>query len=349
MTSLHPEKLTASLQKHIAPVYLVSGDEALLVQEACDSIRQAAKKNGYLERELYHSEANFDWHYLSQSLNSLSLFSDKKIIEVRIDNGKVDDTASQVIQEFCAQAPDDTLLLLITPKLDKRMQNSAWHKAIDNCGHSISVWPVGPDALPRWIDQRLKSAGMKADPAAIELLCTKVEGNLLAAAQEIEKLKLLGINDVIDSATMTEAVMDSARYSVFTLVDRALSGDSRNAVRTLQGLQGEGLAPLTVVWALSREVKTLINVREAMDAGDSFDFAARKSGVWDSRKNLVRSAVQRLKLAKLQNIHRLIALADRSVKGMALDDEWNILLDAVLNLAGVQTLSKATQKLALNI
>lgn len=349
MTSLRPEKLNASLQQHIAPVYLVSGDETLLVQEACDSIRQTAKKNGYLERELYHSEGNFDWHYLSQSLNSLSLFSDKKIIEVRIANGKIDDTASKVIQDFCAQAPDDTLLLLVMPKLDKRSQGYAWHKAIENCGHTVAVWPVSPEMLPRWIDQRLQSAGMKADPAAIEVLCTKVEGNLLAAVQEIEKLKLLGITDIINSATMASAVMDSARYSVFTLVDRALAGDSRGAVRTLQGLQGEGLAPLTIVWALSREVKTLIAVREAMDAGDSFDFAAKKSGVWDSRKQIIRGAAQRLKLAQLQTIHRLIALADRSVKGMAQDDEWNILLDVVLNLAGVQPLAKSTYKLAFSL
>lgn len=348
MPKLRPENLAASLNNKIAPVYLVSGDETLLVQEACDTLRQTARRAGYTERELYHSETNFDWHYLRQNLNSLSLFSDKKIIEVRVGNGKINDDASEVLQDYCAQAPDDTLLLLVFPKLDKRTQNADWYKAIEHCGFTLTIWPVGPENLPRWLDQRLQSAGIRADSAAIDILCTKIEGNLLAAAQEIEKLKLLANKGTIDSETMANVVMDSARYSVFTLIDRALNADSRATIRTLQGLQGEGIAPLTILWALGREVKILIALRESIDAGDSFDLAAKKNGVWDSKKQVLASATRRLKLPQLHQILRLIALTDRTVKGMAQGDEWNLLQDVCLNLSGLQTLSKPTQKLVLS-
>src|SRR5690606_2237525 len=141
MPKLRPENLAASLGTKIAPVYLVSGDETLLVQETCDTLRKFARSAGYTERELYHSEGNFDWHYLSQNLNSLSLFSDKKIIEVRISNGKINDDASAVLKDYCVHAPDDTLLLLVFPKLDKRTQSTDWYKAIESCGFTLTVWP----------------------------------------------------------------------------------------------------------------------------------------------------------------------------------------------------------------
>ncbi len=346
MAKLRPENLAQQLKQGLAPVYLVSGDESLIVQEACDHIRHAAKKMGFGERELYHSEANFDWHHLQQNLNSLSLFSEKTFTEVRVGNGKIDDTAASVISEYCAHANEDTLLLLVLPKIDKRKQNQSWYKAVEQCGHTITVWPVGPEQLPRWLDQRLKHAGLQADSAAIDILCTKIEGNLLAAVQEIEKLKLLD-KKVIDAETMANAVMDSARYSVFNLVDRALAGDSRAAVRSLHGLQGEGLAPLTILWALTREVKSLLAIREAMTNGESFELAARKAGVWENRKALIRGAANRLKLAHLQMLLRNIALTDRTIKGMSAGDEWNLLLDIVLNLAGVHTIDTKTQKLQL--
>ncbi len=349
MSNLRPENLAASLKNQIAPVYLVSGDEPLLIQEACDAIRKAAKAQGFSERELYHSEANFDWHYVRQNLNSLSLFSDKTFIEVRVDNGKIDENASEVITEYCEQAQDDSLLLLVMPKVDKRKQNQAWYKSIEQRGHTVTVWPVGPENLHRWIDQRLKSAGIHADSAAIDILCTKIEGNLLAAVQEIEKLKLIADKQSIDAETMANAVMDSARYSVFSLIDRALAGDARACVRSLHGLQAEGLAPLTVVWALTREIKTLLSIREAMNAGESFELAARKSGVWQNRMQLTRTAVNRLKLEQLQYMVRNLALADRTIKGLNKGDEWNILLDIVLNLSGLNILNADTQELAFNI
>lgn len=349
MAKIRPEQLGAALKKNLAPVYLVCGDEPLLIQESSDAIRHTATKAGYSERELYHADTHFDWHYLLNAINSLSLFAEKKIIEVRVSNAKVDDSGAKVLLEYCDKAPNDIVLLLIFPKLDKKAQNSAWFKAVENCGHSIIIWPVGPQQLHRWIEQRLNAAGLSARSSAIEILCTKIEGNLLAAVQEIEKLKLLTRNGDIDSQLMTEVVMDSARYSIFGLIDKALEGDSRAAALNLRGLQGEGAAPPTVLWALTREIRILAAIKESMETGESFDLAARKSGVWDNRKSLIRNAVQKLKLQQLQTLIRMAGLADRTIKGLAKGDVWSIFLDMTLALTGTQTLSNKTRKLLLSL
>ena len=348
MPKLRLEQLSTALKKGIAPAYIVSGDEPLLIQEACDAIRAAARTSGYSEREVYHTDAGFDWHYLLQNLNSLSLFSDKKIIEVRVPNGKVDDNGSAVIAEYCNSAPDDTLLLLVFPKLDKKAQNSSWLKSLEKIGHNIVIWPIGAQQLHRWVEIRMQSAGLRADSTAIDILCNKVEGNLLAAAQEIEKLKLLAIDGMVNSELMTHVVMDSARYSIFGLVDKALAGDSRAAVKNLHGLQSEGVTPMTVLWSLTREIRLLCNIKESIERGESFDLAAKKNGVWDKRKPLVRNALQRLSLGNLQTLLRTAALADRTIKGLAQGDVWNIFLDITLSLTGTQTFSNTTKRMVLS-
>lgn len=347
MSKVRPEQLTNAVKKSLPPVIFIFGDEPLIVQECCDSVRQAARAHGFSERELHHTDAGFHWDELYNSANAMSLFADKKIIEIRLHNGKPGDDGSKALVDYCSHANDDTLLLLVSPKIDARSQKSKWFTAIDKVGITVQVWPISLGQMPRWIDQRLKAAGLQADSEAIDILCAKTEGNLLAAVQEVEKLKLVANDGFIDPQTMTNAVMDSARYDIFGMVDKAMAGDSRAAAESLQGLRGEGSEPLSLLWALVREIRTLNSVREAMDNGDSFDFAANKNGVWDKRKSLVKAALNRLKSQQLHMLMRKAALADRATKGVAKSDTWNILLELTLGLTGIQVLSAKTQKMEL--
>ncbi len=349
MAKLRTDLLPANLKKHLAPVYFVFGDEDLIVQECCDIIRSTARGQGFSERELHHTDAGFSWDELYNSANALSLFADKKIIEIRIHNGKPGDAGSKAIVDYCLQPSEDNLLLLISPKIDTRSQKAKWFQAIDKVGVTVQVWPISLQQMPRWLDQRMKAAGLNASTEAIDILCAKTEGNLLAAAQEVEKLKLLSGDGIVDAQLMTASVMDSARYDIFGLVDKAIYGDSRAAAESLQGLRSEGSEPLTLLWALTREIRNLYGMKESIERGESFDAAARRNGIWDKRKPLIKNALHRLSLRDLQNLLRKAALADRTTKGAARGNVWNILLDMTLSLSSLSVLTERTQKMEFKV
>lgn len=350
MAKLRADQLSQSLQKgQLLPVYLISGDETLLVQEACDAVRQAARKAGFTERERYHADKQFDWSLLLSAANSLSLFNDKKIIELRIDNGKPGTEGSSAIAEYLANPSEDNVLLIVTPKLDGGTQRSKWVKAIDKAGYWVPIWPISAAQLPRWLGQRLKEAGLKADSQVVELLATRIEGNLLAAHQEIEKLKLLSSDQWLTPELVANAVADSARYDVFSLVDRALMGDARAAVRTLNGLRGEGTEPITVLWALARELRILLEVAQTTAQGQSFSWAAKNAGVWDKRQPLVQQALRRLHPRQLSMLLRQANGIDKAIKGMRKTDPWSELTELLLNLAGVQAVNPQNQRLSLQL
>lgn len=342
MAKLSAEQLARITPNQIKPVYLITGDEPLLVQEGCDTIRSLALQTGFTEREVFHTDTSFQWPSLLQSANSMSLFADKKLLEVRILNGKPGDAGSKVIQEYCQAPSDDNLLLLVAPKLDRSAQNTKWYKAIDAIGCIVTIWPINDKQLPRWIDQRLQRAGVRADSQAIDILAGRVEGNLLAATQEIEKLKLIAQDGIIDAQTMANAVVDSARYDIFGLVDKALSGHAQAAATTLNGLRGEGSEPTIILWAITREVRALIALKEAQRTGQKLELIARKHGIFDKRLPLIRSALQRLSPNLLKLLLRECAYVDRSIKGMASGDPWNTLLDILLTLAGTRCLNAKT-------
>ncbi|MBR9911846.1 MAG: DNA polymerase III subunit delta [Gammaproteobacteria bacterium] len=349
MASLPPEQLNRALGRGLTAAYLVSGDEPLLVQEACDSIRAAARKDGFSERELHHVGPDFDWNVLLTSVNSLSLFAERKIYELRIANGKIDEAGNKALQHYCERPPEDNLLLIVLPKLSKGAQRSKWYQAIDACGTVVQVWPISPQQLPGWLDKRIKQAGLRADPDTIDLLAARTEGNLLAAVQEIEKLKLLCEDDFISADIVAGAVADSARYDVFSLVDKALHGDARAAVKTLHGLKGEGTDATVVLWALAREIRTLSQIAHGLENGQSFDRIARSSGVWDKRKPLVSRAAKRLRSNQLQLLLRKANSVDKTIKGLRSGDAWDELMDLVLNLSGTFSLSAPVQKLSLTL
>ena len=341
------EQLSGNLQKQLLPVYVISGDEPLLAQECADAVRVAARKNGFTERELFHVEGNYDWNYIANEANSLSLFSDKKILEIRIANGKPGDKGSKALCEICANPNPDNLLLVILPKLEKSAQNSKWLKALESLGAHIQVWPVSADNLPRWIQQRLSQANIQANQEAVQILADRVEGNLLAAVQEIEKLKLLAPEGKVDADTMSAVVADSARYNLFEFIDKMLIGDAQSAAQSLRGLQNEGTEPIPLLWAITRELRILVKASEQVARGEHSDWALKNSGVWDKRMTLFRRALQRNKPAHLRMFLYQAGAIDRGIKGMRKADVWDEMATLVLSIAGSQTLQPGNIKILL--
>ncbi|MFV8783559.1 DNA polymerase III subunit delta [Microbulbifer sp. SA54] len=334
MARINPRQLAQSLQRDLAPIYVITGDEPLLVQECCDAIRDAARKRGFNERELLHGENNFDWGQLLSAAGSLSLFADKKLIELRLPGGKPGDKGSKALQEFALTAGEDTLLMLVLPKLDRSQLNSKWIKTLEANGVLIQIWPVDASEMPRWIHQRLRAAGLDAEPEAIQILAERVEGNLLAASQEIEKLKLLAQDSVITAETMNNAVASSARYDVFGLIDKALAADAAGAVKTLQGLRAEGVEAPVVLWAIARELRSLLETQQKLDEGQPINRLVRIQ----KRQPLVQAACQRLRPRQLESLLLRARAVDNAIKGGREMDPWAGLLELTLNLSGKRSI-----------
>jgi DNA polymerase-3 subunit delta len=330
---IQANQLGSHLKKSLAPCYLVSGDEHLLVAEAVDAIRSAARDQGFSSRDLYVAAQGFDWAQLGESSANLSLFAERRILELRLPTGKPGRTGGQAIVDLIAHCGPDLMLIVVAPKLDRSAQSSKWVKVLDAAGITLQVWPVAPRELPGWIATRMRQAGLEPDRDAIALIADRVEGNLLAASQEIEKLRLLLGEGKVSAARAREAVANSSRYDAFKLVDAALAGDARRTVRIIAGLRAEGVEPVIVAWALTRELRTLLHVAEVLDRGQDLAAAMRQAAVWSSRQGLVRSAVARLRVAALRALLKSMVRADMAAKGQLAADPWQLMTDIVLGLA----------------
>lgn len=340
---IKPDQLKSYLQKslqtkQLSPIFIISGDEPLLSQEAADAVRSTARQLEFTERETFDIDARFDWNLVFNETNSLSLFSDKKILELRITNGKPGDKGSKAICELCENPNDSNLILVILPKLDKGAYQSKWMKTLESIGVHIQVWPVTPEQLPRWINQRLVQCGIEASQGAVDILADRVEGNLLAAMQEINKLKLLSLEGKVNADIMSTVVADSARYNLFSFVDKVLDGDAQSAAKALRGLENEGTEPLALLWAITRELRTLNKASHQILLGNSKDKALKSAGVWDKRIPIFRKALSRLSPAHLRMLMHQAGAIDRGVKGLRQADIWDELTTLVLSFAGSQTL-----------
>lgn len=335
---LAPAQLAKHLQAGLAPVYAISGDDPLLCQEATDAIRAATRAQGFTERQVFNADASFDWGNLLQAGNSLSLFAEKRVLELRIPNGKPGDKGTAALLEYLARPPEDTLLLISLPKLDGSTQKTKWAKAIIDGPQAqfVQIWPVEVHQLPQWIRQRMSQIGMSATQEAVDLIAARVEGNLLAAAQEIEKLKLLAEGNQIDASTVQAAVADSARYDVFGLIDAALNGEASHALRTLEGLRGEGVDSTVVLWALARELRLLASIAQQYGQGIPLEkaFSQARPPVWDKRRPLVSKALQRHTAARWNSMLQDAQRIDAQIKGQAPGNPWLDLSRLTLALAG---------------
>ena len=333
MARANADQLASHLQRGLAPLYLVFGDEPLLALEAADAIRAQARREGYGEREVFTVEAGFSWQNLLASGNSLSLFAARRILEIRIPTGKPGIEGGQVLQEYCARLPDDTVTLVTCPKLDKQAQATKWFKALEQAGTVVPVYPVERPRLPQWIAGRLAAQGQRADAAILQFLADRVEGNLLAAHQEIQKLGLLFPAGPLNFDQVREAVLDVSRYDVFNLSDAMLAGDAVRLVRILDGLKGEGVAPTLALWALTQEIRTLARLKMGQRKGAALPQLFRELRVWESRQGLVQKALGRVGEARLMAGLKQAADLDRMIKGLGRGDVWDELQQLGLGIA----------------
>jgi DNA polymerase-3 subunit delta len=330
-----PQDLQAKLGKQLAPVYIVYGEETLLAEEACSSIRAAARAEGFDDRELMVVERGFDWDRLNQAGESLSLFSQKRFLELRIPGSKPGDQGSKAMVRYCENIPEDTLLLVWCGKLDRAQLNSKWFKALESTGVGVGVQPVAMQQLPQWIAQRLKKQGLEPGPGVAELLAYRYEGNLLAAAQETEKLALL-FDGSVTVEQIQAGVGDDARFDVFGFVDTCLAGNGPAAVRALQGLRSEGIAPSMVLWAMTREIRLLEQCATGIASGEGESQVFSHFRIWQKKQPLFRAALRRGRPARWRALLQAAARADRVIKGRAPGTEWQALQALGLGLAGVR-------------
>jgi DNA polymerase-3 subunit delta len=328
---LAPAQLAKHLQGGLAPVYIVSGDDPLLCQEAADAIRTAARQQGFDERQVFSADASFDWGTLLQAGASMSLFAEKRLLELRLPSGKPGDKGAAALMEYCARPAEDTVLLISLPKLDGSAQKTKWGKALVEGAQTqfIQIWPVDSNQLPQWIRQRLSQSGLAATQDAVELIAARVEGNLLAAAQEIEKLKLMAEDGQITVETVQGAVADSARFDVFGLVDAILNGEPAHALRMLEGLRGEGVEPPVILWALA-------NISLQYSQGTPLDkcFSQARPPVWDKRKPLMSKALQRHSAQRWAQLLLEAQRIDAQIKGQAAGSPWMSLSRLALLMSG---------------
>lgn len=328
------EQLDAQLRRGLAPVYLISGDEPLQVQEAADAVRVAARAQGFSERTVMHVETGFDWNELLAAASEMSLFADRKVLDLRMPGGKPGKPGGEALKAYAENPSPDNLLLITTGRLDKPTQNTAWYKALDKAGVSLSIWPPKLQELPAWIERRMRAKGMQPEREACALIAERVEGNLLAAQQEIEKLYILHGAARVNRADVAAAVADSARFDAFTLIDSALQGKVARVARIAGSLRSEGEEVLKILGALGREVRSLTLMAHECAAGEKVDAVLNKHRVWQARKSLVRGGLTRHTPAQWDGLLKRCAHLDRVCKGAARGNAWDELLQLALAIAG---------------
>ncbi len=319
---VRPDQLAAHLQKGLRPIYTVWGDEPLLAQEAGDAIRSAARAAGCTERQVHTvAGAHFDWSGLLGAAMAMSLFSERQLIEIRIPSGKPGKDGSEALQRYCASLSDDVVTLVQLPRLDRTQQTSAWFGALDAAGVTLRVDPIERKALPQWIAQRLAQQGQRVEAGdagqrTLAFFADRIEGNLLAAHQEIQKLGLLYPAGELGFEQIESAVLNVARYDVFKLGEAVLAGQAARALRMLAGLQAEGEAAVLVHWTLAEDIRALKRVKDAMAAGRPLPMALREQRVWGLKERLFERVLPRLTPVALDNLLHSAHLVDGIVKGL---------------------------------
>ena len=331
---LRAEELERQLARGLGNLYVIHGDEPLQSLEAADAIRARARTLGYAEREVLAVERGFDWNLLAASGANLSLFSSKKLIELRIPGGKPGTEGAAAIVQYCAAPVADLLTIVSLPKLDRKTQDTAWFKALTRDGVLINTFQVERAQLPQWIAARLARQGQKADRETLQFLADSVEGNLLAAHQEIQKLGLLFPPGELAFDPVCGAVLNVARYDAFKLNEAMLAGDRVRLARMLDGLNSEGEAPPKILWVLAEEIRAVAKVQAGLAQGEDLQQLCRNNRVWGGvRQRLVTEAARRLSSAALGQALRHAARIDRTVKGLARGDVWDELLQLCLRFA----------------
>ncbi|WP_077036432.1 DNA polymerase III subunit delta [Pelomonas sp. KK5] len=319
---LRADALPAQLAKGLKPIYTVYGDEPLLAQEAADTIRAAARAQGYAERKVFTVAGSyFDWGPVLGAAQALSLFAERQFIEIRIPNGKPGKDGSEQLQRYCQLLPEDVITLVTLPRLDKTQMNSAWFTALDGAGVTVRVDPVDRRALPQWIAQRLAAQGQRVEDGeagqrTLAFFADRVEGNLLAAHQELQKLALLHPAGTLGFEQIEAAVLDVARFDVFKLSEAVLAHQLGRVLRMLDGLEAEGEAAVLVHWTLAEDIRNLKRARDAVDGGKPLPMALREARVWGPKEKLFERVIPGLRSSDLAPLVEAAQVCDGLVKGL---------------------------------
>ena len=334
---LRADALDAHLNKPLAALYVITSDEHLLAMEAADKIRKAARAQGFSEREVLTVDRSFKWGELLAANQSQSLFGDKKLIELRIPTGKPGKDGGQALQTYAASLSPDNLTLISLPKLDWATQKAAWVTTLQQASVFIDIPLIERTQLPAWIGARLAAQGHSADKQCLDFIADRVEGNLLAAHQEIQKLALLHPSGKLSFEQIHDAVLNVARYDVFNLNEAMLAGDAARLARMIEGLQGEGEALPLVLWAVAEEIRTLLKLKSGMSQGRQLGMLLKEYRIWGPRERLMEPALRRLKLSTLESALRQAAQIDKMIKGLRAKafagDAWDGLLQLGLCIA----------------
>lgn len=328
-------QLSTHLSRNLAPVYVISGDEPLLVQEALDAIRAKARREGYDERQVLDADKSFDWSLLYQACASMSLFATRRIVELRLPSGAPGTEGGDLLKKLAASPSSDTLLLVVCGAMDTRQRSAAWYLALEAAGASFHAWPLGPQELPQWLEQRLRSAGLDPQPEALRLLAERTEGNLLAAAQDVDKLRLLFPGGRIDEDAVRSAVADSSRFDAFDFTDRLLGGDALGVSRSLLRLREEGVEVLEILGALTWNLRQWAQAQaEYAKSGDA-QRACDAARVPRARQASLLRALPRTRLPQIYGWLRRCAQVDQLAKSTGGKEQaWEELLTLALAAAG---------------
>jgi len=332
---LPQEQLETHLQRELRALYVLCGDEPLALMEGVDAIRVAARKQGFDERNTLLVERGFNWGQLAACGQALSLFASRRLVEIRIPSGKPGIEGAKALQAYVADLAPDTVTVIVLPKLDKTSQATAWFSALEKAGNVVQMQPIEIDRLPRWIGARLEKQGQQADAATLDFLANQVEGNLLAAHQEIQKLALLEPQGRLDAAAVREAVLNVSRYDAFQLGDAMLAGEAERTSRVLQGLQAEGVQPLALLGMLAWLLRGVTRVKAAEVRGENLASAMQQARIWGDRQALVKRALSRLELRHLHAAIQKMAEIDKMAKGVAQGEPWLEINRLCLGLARI--------------
>jgi DNA polymerase-3 subunit delta len=319
------DQLPALLARSLQSVYLVAGAEPLLVQECRDQVIKAAQQQGFVERDLFQADASFDWGRINEQAATLSLFSSRKIVDIRLPGGKPGREGAKVLSDMAKSSDPDTLLLLSCDTWDASSRKSKWAGVLEKAGVLVEIWPVKPHELPGWIKNRMRAAGLQPESGAVELLAELVEGNLLAAQQEINKLLLLDQGSRVSSDMISRAVANSARFDSFRLVECTLQGRLADCLRVASGLHRTNIPIQLVTGSLYRELMLTDTARSALRSGENESAVFRKLRVWPARQGPMKQAMRRLSDEDLGESFRALSLIDRQSKGRAAGDPWQTL------------------------
>ena len=325
---LNVQQLNDHLDRALAPVYLVSGDEPLQIEESLTQIRAKAREQGYVERQVLYVERSFDWSQLTEQSSNMSLFGDKKILELRLPTGKPGVPGGKAVQQYCEQLPDDVLLLIQSGKIEKATLKSKWVQAISQAGVFMRIWPLTGTDLVRWVQARLKTEALSDDRQTAEYIASRVEGNMLAAAQEIEKMALLAIDK--DGADSSQAwVSSQTKYNVFDLVDTILSGQRNKVIKILGQLQRESFAPNLVLWGLAELVRAVIYTSTHKNGKSK----GVQNAFYYNKRNQLGVHANKFNREQLYTLLMKCGQVDQMIKGRASGDVWQSFTDVALKLA----------------